>query len=89
MHMGLAEMFVLGVRVRLMRVDHAWVVVRMCVLSRQMLPLADGGIRTFALVVRDVVVVMFVHHRIVGVFLECPSHSSCLLAGNCLEAGAV
>jgi hypothetical protein len=74
-HVSLAEMLVLSVFVRLVGVDHARVVVRMRVLSRQMLPLADGGIRTFALVVRDVVVVMFVHHRIVGVFLECSSHS--------------
>jgi hypothetical protein len=75
MHMSLAEMFVLGVRVRFMRVDHARVVVRMCVLSRQMLPLTDCSIRTFSLVVRDVVVVVFVRHRFVAVMLESPSHS--------------
>jgi hypothetical protein len=74
MHMSLAEMFVLGVRVGLMRVDHARVVVRMRVLSCQMLPLTDGGIRAFPLVMRDVVVVVFVRHRFVAVFLECPSH---------------
>jgi hypothetical protein len=85
MDMSLAEMFVLGVRVRLMRVDHSGVVVRMYVLSRQMLPFTDGGIRAFPLVMRDVVVVVFVRHRFMAVLLESPSHTQCLLTGSCFE----
>jgi hypothetical protein len=89
MHVSLAQMFVLHVFVRLVGVDHARVVVRMSVLRREVLPFADGFTQSFPLVMRDVVMAVFVHHRIVAVFLESPSHSQCPLACGCFEAGVI